>query len=132
MLSAKKVLYAIFFSGEGVWQYRCQWKRAKSITGKYYKDVVLKKLKKYYQKRHPVMVSNMLDFYMINAPAHTSANVTNFLAKREGNSFTTPSLFTRPCPLWLLPFSKIENLPRWMEISVQTGAWICHTYLLVS
>ena len=51
-LSTKKVLYAIFFSGEGV-AIKVPVKKGKSITGKYYKDVVLKKLKKYYQKRRP-------------------------------------------------------------------------------
>ena len=44
-LSTKKVLYAIFFSGEGV-ALKVPVKKGKSITGKYYKDVVLKKLKK--------------------------------------------------------------------------------------
>ena len=44
-LSTKKVLYAIFFSGEGV-AIKVPVKKGKSITGKYYKDVVLKKLKK--------------------------------------------------------------------------------------
>ena len=51
-LSTKKVLYAIFFSGEGV-AIKVPVKKGKSITGKYYKDVVLKKLKKYYQKKTP-------------------------------------------------------------------------------
>jgi hypothetical protein len=45
-LSAKKVLYAIFFSGEGV-AIKVPVKKGKSITGMYYKGVVLKKLKKY-------------------------------------------------------------------------------------
>ena len=39
-LSAKKVLYAIFFSGEGV-TIKVQVNKDKSITGKYYKDIVL-------------------------------------------------------------------------------------------
>ena len=51
-LSTKKVLYAIFFSGEGV-AIKVPVKKGKSIPGKYYKDVVLKKLKNYYQKRRP-------------------------------------------------------------------------------
>ena len=40
-LSIKKVLYGIFFSGEGV-AIKVPVKKCKSITGKYYKDVVLK------------------------------------------------------------------------------------------
>jgi hypothetical protein len=39
-------VYAIFFSGEGV-AIKVPVKKGKGITGKYYKDVVLKKLKKY-------------------------------------------------------------------------------------
>jgi hypothetical protein len=46
-LSAKKGLYAVFFSGKGV-AIKVPVKKGKSITGKYYKDIVLEKLKKYY------------------------------------------------------------------------------------
>ena len=42
-LSTKKVLYAIFFSGEGV-AIKVPVKKGKSITGKYYKDVTEKVL----------------------------------------------------------------------------------------
>ena len=44
-LSAKKVLYAIYFSGEGV-AIEVLVEKCKSIIGKYYNDVVMKKLKK--------------------------------------------------------------------------------------
>ena len=44
--SAKKVLYAVYFSGEGI-PVQVPVKKCKSITGKYYEDVVLKKLKRY-------------------------------------------------------------------------------------
>jgi hypothetical protein len=78
-LSAKKVLYAIFFSGEGV-EIKVTVKKGKSITGKYYKDVVLKKLKKYYKKHD-------------NAPAHTFAIVSAIL-KKESNCFASPHVFS--------------------------------------
>ena len=51
-LSTKKVLYAIFFSGEGV-AIKVPVKKGKNITGKYYKDVVLKKLKKVLSETTP-------------------------------------------------------------------------------
>ena len=47
----------------------------------------------------------MSDFYMImSQPIHLPyiCHCYNFFAKNKGNSFTTPSLFTRPCPF---PFS---------------------------
>ena len=76
-LSTKKVLYAIFFSGEGV-AIKVPVKKGKSITGKYYKDVVLKKLKKYYQKRRPAIGFKHVRLLHDNAPAHTSAILTAF------------------------------------------------------
>ena len=77
-LNTKKVLYAIFFSGEGV-AVKVPVKKGKSITGKYYKDIVLKKLKKYYQKRPPATGFKHVRLLHDNAPAHTSAIVTAFL-----------------------------------------------------
>ena len=81
-LSTKKVLYAIFFSGEGV-AIKVPVKKDKSITGKYYKDVVLKKLKKYYQKRRPATGFKHVRLLHDNAPAHTSAILTAFLKKEK-------------------------------------------------
>ena len=81
-LSTKKVLYAIFFSGEGV-AIKVPVKKSKSITGKYYKDVVLKKLKKYYQKRRPATDFKHVRLLHDNAPSHTSAIVTAFLKKEK-------------------------------------------------
>ena len=69
-LSAKKVLYAIFFSGEGVAMQGSVIK-GKSVTGKYYKGVVLKKLKRKNTIRNGAQSRD-------NDPAHTFAIVTFF------------------------------------------------------
>ena len=97
-LSTKKVLYAIFFSGEGV-AIKVPVKKGKSITRKYYKDVVLKKLKKYYQKRRPATGFKHVRLLHDNAPAHTSAIVTAFFEERKSNCFASPPVFPRPCPM---------------------------------
>ena len=81
-LSTKKVLYAIFFSGEGV-AIKVPVKKGKSISGKYYKDVVLKKLKKYYQKRRPATGFKHVRLLHDNALTHTSAIVTAFFKKEK-------------------------------------------------
>ena len=91
-LSTKKVLYAIFFYGEGV-AIKVPVKKGKSITRKYYKDVVLKKLKKYYQKRRPSIGFKHVQLLHDNAPAHTSAIVTAFLKKEK------VTVLPRPCPM---------------------------------
>ena len=79
-------------SGEGV-AIKVPVKKGKSITGKYYKDVVLKKLKKYYQKRRPATGFKHVRLLHDNAPAHTSAIV------RKSNCFASPPVFPRPCPM---------------------------------
>ena len=81
-LSTKKVLYAIFFSGKGV-AIKVPVKKGKSITRKYYKDIVLKKLKTYYQTRRPATGFKHVRLLHDNAPAHTSAIVTAFLKKEK-------------------------------------------------
>ena len=121
-LSTKKVMYAIFFSGEGV-AIKVPVKKGKSITGKYYKDVVLKKLKKYYQKRRPA--TGFKHVRLLHA--HTSAIVTAFLKKENVTVFASSPVFLRPCPMWFLFDSEIESIPCWAEIPVLTGTWICHS-----
>ena len=96
--STKKVLSAIFFSGEGV-TIKMPVKKGKNITGKYYKDVVLKKLKKYYQKRRPATGFKHARLLHDNAPAHTSAIVMAFLKKEKVTVLPHPPVFPRPCPM---------------------------------
>ena len=55
----------------------------KSVTGKYYKDVVLKKLYQYYQKRRPVMDFKHVRLLHDNAPADTTTIVTLSLQKEK-------------------------------------------------
>ena len=103
-MSAKKVLYAIFFSGEGV-AIKVPVKKVKSITGTYYKDIVLKKLKKYYQKRHPATGFIHVRLLHDNAPAHTSTIVTAFLKKEKVTVLPHPpySPDLAPCDFFLFP-----------------------------
>ena len=58
-------------------------KRAKNITGKYYKDIVLEKSKKYNQKRRPVTGFKHIPLLHGNVPADTSQIVTAFLKKEK-------------------------------------------------
>ena len=107
-LSTKKVLYAIFFSGEGVAIKVPVKKKGKSITGKYYKDVVLKKLKKYWQKQRPATGFKHVRLLHDNAPAHTSAIVTAFLKKEKVTVLPHPapppySPDLAPCDFFLFP-----------------------------
>ena len=90
-LGAKKVLHAIFFTGEGVAK-KVPVEKFKSITGKYYKGVVLKKLKKYYLKRRPATGFKHIHLLHDNAPAHTSVFVTAFLKKEKVKGLPHPHI----------------------------------------
>ena len=129
-LSTKKVLYAIFFSGEGV-AIKVPAKKGKSITGKFYKDVVLKKLKKYYQKRRPATGFKHVRLLHDKAPAHTSAIVTAFLKKEKITVLPhppyTPDL--APCDFFLFPKLKAFLAGRKYQSRQALGSAI-HQYLI--
>ena len=90
------------FSGEGV-AITVPVKKGKSITGKYYKDVVLKKLKKYYQKRRPATGFKHVRLLHDNAPAHTFTIVTAFLKKEKVTVLPPPPPDLAPCDFFLFP-----------------------------
>jgi hypothetical protein len=94
-MSAIKDLYVIFFSGEGV-AIKVPVKNGKIITGKYYKDVVLEKLKKYSKTR-------------CHVTAHT---------KTKRNCFASPRIL-QTLPHVILFVSETEILHCWAEIQVR-------------
>ena len=133
-LSTKKVLYAIFFSGEGV-AIKVPVLKGKNITGKYYKDVVLKKLKKYNQKRRPA--TGFKHVLHDNAPAHTSAMVTAFLKKEKVTVLPhhpsppppPPPPDLAPCDFFLFPKLKAFLAGRKYQSRQALGSAI-HQYLI--
>ena len=102
-------------------------KKGKSITGKYYKDVVLKKVKKYYQKRRPATGFKHVRLLHDNAPAHTSAIITAFLKKENVTVLPQPQYSPDLAPCDFFFVSEIESIPCWPEIPVPIGTWICHS-----
>ena len=80
--SGKKVLDASFFSSEGG-AIKVPAEKGKCITGKYEKDLVLKKLKKYYQKRRPVTGFKNIRLLHDNVPSHTQRNSYSVFEERK-------------------------------------------------
>ncbi|XP_062582211.1 histone-lysine N-methyltransferase SETMAR-like [Saccostrea cucullata] len=106
-MSTKKVLYCIFFSCDGL-AVQIPVPKGKSVTGRYYRcctDVVLKKLKKYYQKRHPVSGFRHVRLLHDNAPSHTSELVKQFLKSEKVTVLPHPpySPDLAPCDFFLFP-----------------------------
>ena len=128
-LSAKKVLYA-FFSGEGV-AIKVPVKKGKRITGKHYKDIVLKKLKKYNQKRRPTTGFKHVRLLHVNVPAHTSAIVTAFLKKEKVTVLPHPpySSDLAPCDFFLFP--KLKSFLAGRKYQSRHALWSAmHQYLI--
>lgn len=103
-MSTKKVLYCIFFSCDGL-AVQIPVQKGKSVTGRYYRDVVLKKLKKYYQKRRSVSGYRHARLLHDNAPSHTSELVKQFLKSENVTVLPHPpySPDLAPCDFFLFP-----------------------------
>ena len=101
-ISSKKMLYAIFFNSSGpVVQVPCP--SGHTVTGQFYKNSVLKKVKEFYNKKRPSKGWSGVQLLHDNASSHKCEVVNSFLASESFNSST---LFTWPESLWLLFISK--------------------------
>lgn len=102
--STKKVMYAIFFSPSGpVAQVAVT--KGRSVTGFFYKNVALKKVKKHFVKRRPKTGLKGLKLLHDNAPCHRASIVTNFLKKEKVEVLPHPpySPDLAPCDFFLFP-----------------------------
>ena len=102
--STKKILYTIFFNHLGpVVQIPSE--TGKSITGTYYKNVVLKKVKKFYELKRPSTGLRGINLLHDNAPAHKSKVVVEYLEEEKVNVLDHPpySPDLSPCDFFLFP-----------------------------
>ena len=75
--TVKKVLYVIFFHNKGpVMQLPVS--KDRTVTGAFYKNIVLKKLKAHFKRRRPKTRLKYLRLLHDNAPAHKARIVTEF------------------------------------------------------
>ena len=105
--SAGKVLHAIFFNSDGpIAQIPVQ--NGKTVTGKFYKDHVLSKVKKHYQKLRPATGLRGLCLIHDNASAHKCALVQDFLKTEKVVQLPHPpySPDLSPCDFFLFPLLK--------------------------
>ena len=113
-MSTKKVYYALFFSCDGI-AIQALVTKGKSATGRFNRDLVLKKLKTYYQKRRPLTGFQYVCLMHDNAPTHTSEIAKQFL-----NSVRVTLLPHSSSPHVLFSFSKTEKfLSGWWYTSRQ-------------
>ena len=91
--SSKKMLYAIFFHSSGpVVQVPCP--SSHTVTGRFYKNSVVKKVKEFYNKKRPGKGWSGVHLLHDNASSHKRAVVKSFLASEKVKNFKQSTLFT--------------------------------------
>lgn len=123
--SAKKVMYAIFFTPSGpVVQVAVP--KGRSVTGLFYKNHILKKLKRYFVKRRPKTGLKGVKLLHDNAPCHRASAVTDFLNKEQVKVLPHPpySPDLAPCDFFLFPRLKKHLSGRRYGSRLSLGAGI--------
>jgi histone-lysine N-methyltransferase SETMAR len=100
-----KVMYAIFFNGDGPIA-QIPTPPGRTITGNYYSDSVLPYVQKQYTAKHP---NEPLRLHHDNAPAHRSGVVMGYLEEQGIQLIPHPpySPDLAPCDFWL--FSRLKD-----------------------
>ena len=103
-ISSKKMLYAIFFNSSGpVVQVPCP--SGHTVTGRFYKNSVLKKVKEFYNKKRPSKGWSGVHLLHVNASPHKCEVVKSFLASEKVKVLNHPTYSPglSPCDFFLFP-----------------------------
>ena len=106
-ISSKKMLFAIFFNSSGpVVQMHCP--SCHTVTGRFYKNSVLKKRKEFYNKKRPSKGWSGVHLLNDNASSHKCEVVKSFLASENMKVLNHPpySPDLSPCDFFLFPTLK--------------------------
>ena len=98
------MLYVIFFNSSGpVVQVPCP--SAHTVTGGFYKNSVLKKVKEFYSKKRPSKGWSGVHLLHDNASSHKCEVVKSFLASEKVKVLNQPpySPYLSPCDFFLFP-----------------------------
>ena len=103
-ISSKKMLYAVFFNSSGpVVQMPCP--SGHTVTGRFYKNSVLKKVKEFYNRKRPSKGWSGAHLLYENASSHKCEVVKSFLASEKVKVLNHPpcSSDLSPCDFFLFP-----------------------------
>ena len=106
-ISSKKMLYTIFFNSSGpVVQVPCP--SDHTVTGRFYKNSILKKVKEFYNKKRPSKGWSGVHLLHDNASSHKCEVVMSFLASEKVKVLNHPpySPDLSPCDFFLFPRQK--------------------------
>ena len=103
-ICSKKMLYAIFFNSKGP-VVQVPFPSGHTVTGRFYKNSVLKKVKKFYNKKRPSTWWSGVHLLHDNASSHKCELLSVFFGFWKGDSLNhlpySPDL--SPCDFFLFP-----------------------------
>ena len=127
-ISSKKTLYAIFFNSSGpVVQVPCP--SGHTVTGQFFKNSVLKKVKEFYNKKRPSKGCSGVHLLHDNASSHEV--VRSFLASEKVNVLNYPP-YSPDLSLWLHFISKAFKWKCFLEISIHLEVLLAALFISVS
>ena len=102
--TSNRMLYAIFFDSKGP-VLKIPVPKGSSVNGKFYRESVLTQLVDFYQKRRPCTGVRSIKLLHVNASAHKSATVQEYLKESGLDVLDHPpySPDLSPCDFWLFP-----------------------------
>ena len=125
------MLYAIFFNSSGpVMQVPCP--SGNTVTGRFYKNFVLKKVKEFYNKKQPSKGWSGVRLLHDNASSHKCEVVKSFLASEKVKVLNHPPYSTdlSPCDF---SFIYLQGLRKcFLEISIRLDVLLAALIISVS
>ena len=128
-ISSKKMLYAIFFNSSGpVVQVPCP--SGHTVTGQFYKNSVLKKVKEFYYKKRPSKVWSGVYLLHDNTSSHKCEVVKSFLASEKVNVLNHPPYSPDLSPCDLFYFQGLRKC--FLKISIRLEVLLAELFISVS
>ena len=108
-ISSKKMLYAIFFNSSGpVIQVPCP--SGHTFTGRFYKNSVLKRVNKFYNKKRPSKGWSGVHLLHDNASSHKCEVVKSFLASEKVKVLNYPPYSPDLSPFDFFLFPRLKKM----------------------
>ena len=108
-ISSKKMLYAVFFNSSGpIVQVPCP--SGHTVTGRFYKNSVLKKVKEFYNKKRPSKDWSGVHFYMTTPPLISMRLLSLFLASEKVKVLNHPPYSPDLSPFDFFLFPRLKKM----------------------
>ena len=127
---SKKMLYAIFFnSSEPVVQVPCP--SGHTVTGRFYKNSVLKKVKEFYNKKRPSKGWSGVHLLHDNASSH-KCEVKSFLASEKVKVLNHLPYSPDPSSCDFFLFPRLKKMKCFLEKSLRLEVLLAALFISVS